>query len=502
MLGRRQAAASLTEAAAAGREGGLSVRLPNIGNVMVASFWFIPMVLVAAAATAALALVGLEEDLGARVVSQWPFLLSTGPETARGLLSAIATTAATIAATTFSLTIVALTLAARQYTPKMLHDYMSHRVNQVALGVLAGTFVYAILVLQSVRSDPGFVPALALAGALALALVSAGVFIYFIHHLASALQDSNITADVEQRTLRTIERVFVGQAGEAGGEGRPEGVPVPAEGNSGYVQEVEIDELVKLMAEHDLVLTVERGAGEFVRKGAALARLSPPERASQEMVSKARRHFKIGQERTHQQDVGYGIYQLVDIAVRSLSPSFNAITTASTCIDHVGSILCQLAPMELPPRRCYSRDGKIRVTVDSPTFRDLLKLGFDQIRTSGESHGVILVRLLEVIRELEEVTDEPERRRLLVEHANHIAAAAERGVKAEVDREAIRERLQDAGARLRDAGMLETVSVRSGSSGGGAAAGNRCPPSPSGRAGEPLPPVLGSNLEISRGDQS
>ncbi len=447
------------------------MRLPNIGNVMVASVWFLPTVLTAAAVAAALGLVELEARLGVQVVSQWPLLLRTGPETARGLLSTIATTVATIAATTFTLTIVALTLAARQYTPKLLHNYMSNRGNQLALGVLASTFAYAILVLKSVRSDPALVPALALTGALALGLASIGVFIYFIHHLAGALQDTSITADVEQRTLRTIKRMSVGQEGEAERQGRREGVPVPAEGNSGYVQEVEIDKLVKLMAEHDLVLTVERGAGEFVPKGAALARLCPAERASQEMMSKIQRYFKIGQDRTHQQDVEYGIYQLVDIAVRSLSPSFNALTTASTCIDRVGSILRQLAPMELPPRRCHERDGKTRVIVDTPTFGDLLKLGFDQIRTFGESHHMILVRLLEVIGELEEVTDEPERRRLLVEHANHIAAAAERGVKAEVDREMIRERLQDVGGRLRDAGIVEAVSVHSGSSGGGGATG-------------------------------
>lgn len=457
-----QSKASRVKAATAWREGGLSVPLPNIGNVMVASFWFVPMVLVALAVVGALGLVELEEYLGTQVVSRWPFLLNASPEAAGRLLSAIATSVAAIAATTFSLTIVALTLAAQQYTPRMLHNYISNRGNQFALGMLAGTFAYALLVLRSVRSDPDFVPALALTGALVLVLASVGSFIYFIHHVASMLQGTNITADVERRTLRSIERAFLSEGGEAGGEGPAEGVPVPAEGSSGYVQVVEIDELVQLMATYDLVLTVERGAGEFVSKGATLARLSPPERVSQELVRKIRRHFKLGQERTHQQDVAYGIYQLIDIAVRSLSPSFNAITTASTCIDHVGSILRQLAPMELPPRRRYDRDGKPRVIVDSPTFGDLLNLGFDQIRTFGESHAVILRHLLEVIGELEEVTDAPERRRLLVEQANHIAAAAERGIKAAVDREAIREQLQDVGARLRDAGMVEAIRSRPG----------------------------------------
>lgn len=435
------------------------MRLPNFGNVLAASFWFLPMVLVAVAAVAALGLVGLEEYLDPRVVSQWPFLLTPGPDTARNLLSTIATAMAAIAATTFSLTIVALTLAAQQYTPKMLHNYMSNRGNQITLGVLVGTFVYAMLVLTYVRGEPEPVPALALTGAVVLAVSGVGVFIYFIHHVANSLQGTDITAGVERRTLKAIEHALVGQPGDARGEdeGIPEGVPVPAEGSSGYVQVIKIDELVKVLNKHDLVLTVQRNAGVFVPNGAVLAWLSPPDRASQEMVSKVRSHFKIGETRTQQQDVEYGIYQLVDIAVRSLSPAFNAVSTASTCLDHIGSILRRLASMELPPRRRYERNGKTRVIVDSPTFGDLLKLEFDQIRTFGESHQVILLQLLEVIEELEEVTDEPERRRLLVEHANHVAASAQRGIKAEVGRQVIRERLRDVGARLRDAGTVETL---------------------------------------------
>ncbi len=436
------------------------MRMPNIGNAVSASLWFVPAVMVLAAAAAAFGLVTLDERLGTRVVGGWPLVLSAGPEEARSLLSAIATAVASVAATTFSITIVALALAAQQYTPKMLHNYMSGRGNQVALGILAGTFAYSLLVLRSVRSDPDFVPALALTGALALALGSMGVFIYFIHHIASTIQGTSITADIERRTLATFARAFGELAGDAASDEPTEGTPVPMEGTSGYVQIVEIEELVELMAEHDMLLVIERGAGEFVPKGASLGALSPRERVSEELLREVRRRFKIGQQRTHQQDVEYGIYQLVDVAIRSLSPSFNAITTASTCIDHIGSILRQLAPMELPPRRCYQRNGEGRVIVPSPTFGDMLTLGFDQIRTLGESHQVILIHLLEVIADLAEVTHNPGRRRLLVEHANHIAGAADRGIKAEVNRDAINERLCDLGARLRDAGSVEAISQR------------------------------------------
>ncbi len=433
------------------------MRTPNIGNALSASFWFLPAVMVTAAAAAAVGMVTLDESLGTRVMGGWPLMRSAEPETARGLLSAIATAVASMAATTFSITIVALALAAQQYTPKMLHNYMSGRGNQVALGVLAGTFVYSLLVLRSVRTDPDFVPMLALTAGLALALGSMGVFIYFIHHIASTIQGTSITADIERRTLATIGRAFREWAGEAAEEVPTGGVAVPAEGASGYVQVVEIEELVGLMAEHDLLLLVKRGVGAFVPRGGVLATLSPQERVSEEAVREVRNRFKIGEQRTHQQDVEYGVYQLVDVAIRSLSPSFNAITTASTCIDHIGSILRQLAPMDLPPWRRYQRDGETRVILPSPTFGDVLTLGFDQIRTLGESHQVILIQLLEVILDLEEVTEDPGRRRLLLQHANHIGAAADRGIRAEVNRKAIDERLREVGDRLRDVGIVEAI---------------------------------------------
>lgn len=433
------------------------MRLPNLGNVLGAGFWFLPLVLVGVGAALAFGLLALEQQLGTRTVQQWPFVLTTSPETARSFLSTLATAVATIAATTFSLTLLALTLAAQQYTPKLLHNYLSSRRSQITLGVLAATFTFAILTLQAVRANSDSAPALALTGALVLSLASLGAFIHFLHLIANALLDTNIATDIERRSLRASNQVFSRQFRTVDGPDAAAGVPICSDSESGYVQLIEIDHLVHLLDEADLVLTVIRGAGEFVPRGASLARLSPSERVSPKIVKKVRGRFKIGPDRTHQQDLTFGIYQLVDIAVRSLSPSFNAVTTASTCIDHIGSILRQMATRDLPPWHAYPANGKPRVIVISPTFVNLLDLGFHQVRTFGGSHVTILVGLLEVIASLEEVTERPDRRCLLVEHANHIAAAAARHIQADVDREPVRERLRTLGARLRDAGQVESL---------------------------------------------
>ncbi len=198
-------------------------------------------------------------------------------EGARVVLSTVAATVTTVAATTFAVTIVALSISAQQYSPRVLRNFIRDPGNQMVLGILIGTFVYSLLVLQSVRTgDEEFVPSLALVGALVLALVSLGAFIYFISHIANAIQGTTITAGILRETTRAIERLFPGDGeGESDdGDDVPgdigEGTPVPSH-ETGYVQVIEIRKLLKLASKHGLVVQVERSAGDFVAEGETLA---------------------------------------------------------------------------------------------------------------------------------------------------------------------------------------------------------------------------------------
>jgi uncharacterized membrane protein len=79
------------------------------------------------------------------------WIYTGGAEGARALLAIIAGSIITVARTTFSITIAALSLASAQFGPRLLHNFMRHTGNQVVLGAFTSTFLYCLLVLRTVR---------------------------------------------------------------------------------------------------------------------------------------------------------------------------------------------------------------------------------------------------------------------------------------------------------------------------------------------------------------
>jgi len=45
-----------------------------------------------------------------------------------------------------------------------------------------------------------------------------------------------------------------------------------------------------------------------------------------------------------EQDPAFGIRQLVDVALKALSPGINDTSTAAMCVDYLAAILARLAP--------------------------------------------------------------------------------------------------------------------------------------------------------------
>ena len=111
------------------------------------SLWFVPGLLVCAGIALALGLVELDvifyEPLRAK---GWKSLLSAGEEGARGMLAAIAGSMITVAGVAFSITIVTLSLASTQYTPRILRNFMRDRANQFVLGIFVAVFTYCLIV--------------------------------------------------------------------------------------------------------------------------------------------------------------------------------------------------------------------------------------------------------------------------------------------------------------------------------------------------------------------
>jgi uncharacterized membrane protein len=416
-------------------------RLRALLEALRANLWFVPALIVLGSVGLAIGLI--ETDWVSRkvLVARWPRVFGAGADGSRALLSAIAGSMITVAGVTFSITVVVLALASSQYTSRILRTFMRDRANQAVLGVFLGVFAYCLVVLRTIRggSEGSFVPALAVFGAVVLSFVAIAFLTFFVHHIAASIQVTSIVAVTAGETLRAVERLFPAELGEAVSE-RAERAQARAietwvavcARKTGYVQDVDGGGLLELARAQGVIVRMERGIGEFVIEGTPLVSVGDEE-PDERVVRKLTSAFSIGQERTVQQDAAYGIRQLGDIALKALSPSVNDTTTAINAIDYLGAILASLASrrVETP---CRSDGGELLVIARGPTFPGLLAEAFDQIRQSTEGTVTVLVRLLEVLRVLRALTDEPNRLRAIEDHTTRILEVADRGVQVLHDR--------------------------------------------------------------------
>ncbi len=406
-----------------------------------ASLWFVPGLCVFVAVALAVALVRVDSYLELPWLSDWPLIFGSGAAGARSLLATVASSMITIVGVVFSITIVALSLASSQYTSRVLRNFMSDTGNQVVLGVFVGIFAYCLVVLRTIRGgeEGGFVSPLAVLFALALAFVGIGVLIYFIHHISTSIQAAHILAAVSGETMRTVERLFPKGIGpeeedasfepdEAGKMWRP-----VAAKHTGYLQNIDIDGLAAFAAKRQTVVRMEYKIGQFVIAGSPLASVLAAAEADEEAREKLQSSVAVGRQRTIEQDAAFGIRQIVDVALKALSPGINDTTTAVMCVNYLTEILAQLTARRIDTHHC-DEAGEIRLLTGGPSYESLVGESFDQIRQNAAGNVAVLDALFGSLEALAHRTSSPSRLHVLHEHALALAELCDRSVPAPRDR--------------------------------------------------------------------
>src|SRR5687767_1515596 len=184
----------------------MRTRLHHLWETLTTGYWFVPAVMMLAAALAAFLLLYIDRTvIGARV----GWLYVGGADGAKTLLSTVAGSVITVAGVVFSITIASLTQAASQFGPRLLRNFMRDRGNQVTLGTFVATFLYCLLVLRAIhgRLEDGvaFVPQASVTGAVVLAVASIAVLVYFIHHVSVSLQAPSVVAAIRADLDATID---------------------------------------------------------------------------------------------------------------------------------------------------------------------------------------------------------------------------------------------------------------------------------------------------------
>ncbi|UIY44256.1 DUF2254 domain-containing protein [Methylobacterium radiotolerans] len=362
---------------------------------------------------------------------------SGGAEGARGLLSAIASSNIGVAGTTFSITIAALTLASGQMGPRLLRNFIRDARNQTVLGIFLGTFAYALMVLRTVRTveeDP-FVPHLAITGAMVLALVAVGTLVWFVHHIATSINIETVVDAVQQDLCKAIEARTLDAADATRPSDTPTGNALAAT-EGGYLQALDTDALAEWAGEHGVTVVLRVRPGDYVPSGFPVAFLSAGVEGADEAIARA---VTLGRRPTSLQDLEYSIRQLVEIAVRALSPGINDPFTAGSVVDHLGDALCRIAPRHLPTGAVV-REGRVVLVHPVTDYDGLCDAMFHMIRQNSAGSVLVLGRMLDVLTRVAEVERLTTRLQELRRHADLIQAAAERDVADPHDLDDLRQR--------------------------------------------------------------
>jgi uncharacterized membrane protein len=435
----------------------MMTKLRHYWQQIRSSFWFIPAAIVMGAAVLATVLIAVDATVDLNVVERWPLFFGAGAAGARGLLGAVAGSMITVAGVVFSITLVALSLTSSQYTSRVIRIFMRDRLNQLALGVFVGIFAYCLVVLRAIRGgdEGGFVPSLAVMAGLILAFVGIAFLIHFIHHIAVSIQASSIIATTARETIAAVDHLFPKELGEDGDEeadgsrwmslANQPWSDVPAR-KTGYIEDVSASALLDVARERSTILRMERGIGEFVIEGAPLVSVVDPGGLDEETTAEINAAYAISRQRMVETDVGFGIRQIVDIAMKALSPGINDTTTAVMCVDYLAAILVRLANRRIAVSPWLDQ-GKLRVITRGPSFESLVAEAFDQIRQNAAGNVAIMSRMLGALQTIASLTASPSRRRVLREHVQWIAELAERTIESPHDRARVESRL----ARVRQA---------------------------------------------------
>ncbi len=378
------------------------------------------------------------------------FVNSGSADAARGILTAIAAAVITVVTLVFSITIVTLTLASTQFGPRMLRNFIRDRITQFTLGSFVATFVYSILVLVSIGPGPhgDFVPHLSITVCLALVVLDVAVLVVFIDHIAKSIQLPRVIASIAGDLSRAIEA----DSGQAQAVSRKAGSSLPEltlrldedsgvvrATESGYLQFVRVDSLIAIAAASNAVIRLLHRPGHFVVAGEPLAHVWPAAAAPGVARALGGTHA-TGPHRTLTQDLSFAVDQLVEIAIRALSPAVNDTFTALACIDWLGEGLCNIADRWQPVSVHRDEVGRVRVIAVTVNFRRLVERAHDKIRQASRAMPAVMIRQLDGLTKIMAHAVSSEQRDVLLEQAEMILRASEESVPEARDRADVRRR--------------------------------------------------------------
>ncbi|MFJ4241342.1 DUF2254 domain-containing protein [Streptomyces iakyrus] len=404
------------------------------------TFWFAPtaamvcvfVVWVGAEALDAAIVDALHEDRDYETLDE----LLRFAEDAKAVVSAVGSAMMTFIGVVFSISLVAVQMASGQFTPRVVRLFVRSRITKATFAVFLATFVLTLLVMTSFDSvgDPRAVTSVPLVqSVLTLCMVGLSLllFVLYVNSTLRLMRISHVIARIASESFRVTASMPVPAVGqETPGLGAVT-ASVPHEGRAGVLRDVHVARLVRVARKHGVVLRLIPRIGDFVVPGMPVLAVHggpvPPRR-------KLRYAISVGVERTYHQDLGFGLRQLSDIALRALSPAINDPTTAVQALDRVVQFLAALSRRPLDAALHRDRAGAVRLVQPVPDWTELVDLGFAEVRGCAVGSPQISRRMLAGLDDLLLLAP-PERREPLLRHRELLRQAVDLAAPTSADRD-------------------------------------------------------------------
>lgn len=420
-----------------------------------ASYWFIPTLLTIFAFLLALGTVYLDRNGGSEWLSYLDWFEPSRPEGARAQLTVIASAMIAIASTVFAITIAAVAYASGNYGPRILNNFMNDRGNQVSLGVFIATFVYNLMILRVVRNPDdaatgaaeaaAFVPQVSVLVSTVTVIVAVGVLVYFLHHIPASIRINTVLGGIGRHLIRDIEKRFP-ECGKADEPAPPQPGESVTATSFGYIEIIDFEGLDDLARKEGLSLALQVRTGDFIHPHLPVAEVSGAP-LTDDLRDRIRDRFTLGDSRTPTQDLEYLIDELVEIALRALSPGINDPFTAITSLHWIAAAMAKLADRSLDegPEQVNYDPSRVRPVADD--FRHFVRRSFGGVRASAAANAVAAPIFLEALCGVAMGAASAARREVLMEEARLLVRQAETALEGPA-LEALHERLAGIEAKV------------------------------------------------------
>lgn len=394
-------------------------RILNAWTNFRSSFWFVPTMLMLFATVAAFGMIQFDKAFSGWVLAAFP-MFEMSPSAARSILSSIVGAMVSTTGVVFSITIVALSLASSQFGSRLIRTYRNRSTSHFTLGIFVSTSLFCILVLASIRevNDFAFVPTASVLVGILLTVICLATLVYYIHDMSQAIQAPNVIQHSATDLDDAIQRLFPEKFGEdEGNAARDESGRAAASAelgdpdfdvcclNVGYIQAIENETIMGIANEKDVVIRLLIRPGDFLYQDRKIAEVFCERDLSQDdgpavrscVEETLQRSLIVGPNRTHMQDVRHAFDELVDIAVRALSPGINDPFTAINCVDRIHTALVALQHRDSPSSFRVNGDGQLRVIAAPVTFKECVHGSLGVIENYAQGNPIVQKRIAEAL---------------------------------------------------------------------------------------------------------